>query len=182
MTCIVGLWDQGHIYVGGDSSGSDCQCLMPRNDTKVFRRKEFVIGYTSSFRMGQLLRYRLDPAEKYTHQDVHEWMCTTVVDAIRQTFKTGGFAEIENEQESGGEFIIATHGRLFVVHSDYQVAEPAGGYWAVGSGGLVALGALHVLHDRAMPAQQKVLEALAAAQTHNPFVREPFEVEVWSPA
>ncbi len=61
MTCIVGVVKDGVVYIGGDSAGVSGLRLIKRKDSKVFKRKGFIIGYTSSFRMGQLLRFKLDP-------------------------------------------------------------------------------------------------------------------------
>jgi len=57
MTCIVGLIDKESkkIYMGGDSAGVANYSLSVRKDPKVFKRYGFIFGFTSSFRMGQLL-------------------------------------------------------------------------------------------------------------------------------
>ncbi|KKN17732.1 hypothetical protein LCGC14_0962700, partial [marine sediment metagenome] len=60
MTCIVGFIDDGgKAWMGGDSAGVAGHHTHPRRDPKVFRVGPVLIGYTSSFRMGQLLRYHL---------------------------------------------------------------------------------------------------------------------------
>ncbi|WP_245320978.1 hypothetical protein [Bradyrhizobium sp. NAS96.2] len=53
MTCIVGLVDKGQVFIGGDSAGVNAErlALVVRNDRKVFRNGDFVMGFTSSFRM-----------------------------------------------------------------------------------------------------------------------------------
>ena len=59
MTCIVGLVHEGVVYIGGDSAGVGGMSLTVRADEKVFQNGEFLMGFTTSFRMGQLLRYSL---------------------------------------------------------------------------------------------------------------------------
>ena len=51
MTCIVGLVENGVVYIGGDSSGVGGWNLMLRKDRKVFRVGEALLGFTSSFRL-----------------------------------------------------------------------------------------------------------------------------------
>lgn len=57
MTCIVGLVDGDRVILGGDSAGIAGWHLQLRADEKVFRNGPYAIGFTTSFRMGQILRY-----------------------------------------------------------------------------------------------------------------------------
>jgi len=59
MTCIVGIQHDGRVYIGGDSAGVAGYSITSRADAKVFTVGPYVMGFTSSFRMGQLLRYGL---------------------------------------------------------------------------------------------------------------------------
>jgi ATP-dependent protease HslVU (ClpYQ) peptidase subunit len=63
MTCIVGVNHNGNIYIGGDSAGVAGLQLQIRSDEKVFLTGDFIMGFTTSFRMGQLLRYAFSPPE-----------------------------------------------------------------------------------------------------------------------
>jgi hypothetical protein len=97
------------------------------------------MGFTTSFRMGQLLHHAFKaPKPK---GDLARFMATVFVDALRACLKDGGWARKDPEQEQAGTFLVGVPGRLFAVHDDYQIAEPAGGYAAVGCGGDLALGA-----------------------------------------
>ena len=60
MTCIIGLKHADRIYIGGDRCGAAGYSVTVRTESKVFMREDsldrpFLFGYTSSFRMGQLL-------------------------------------------------------------------------------------------------------------------------------
>jgi len=57
MTCIVGLVENGKVYIGGDSAGVAGLDITTRKDEKVFQKENMIFGFTSSFRMGQILRY-----------------------------------------------------------------------------------------------------------------------------
>lgn len=62
MTCIAGIVDSlGNIHIAADSAGYAEGSVTIRIDEKVFIRNEFIFGITSSFRMGQLLRFSLKP-------------------------------------------------------------------------------------------------------------------------
>ena len=64
MTCIVGLVHEGTVFIGGDSAGVAGLSLVVRADEKVFRNGDFLMDFTTSFRMGQLLRYNPDSPPK----------------------------------------------------------------------------------------------------------------------
>lgn len=172
MTVIVGLVHKHRVHMGGDSAGVAGYALTIRTDTKVFATGPYVMGFTSSFRMGQLLRHALQaPAPE---GGLDRFMCTTFVDSVRACLKDGGWAKKDADQEQGGTFLVGVHGHLYTVDSDYQVAEPADGYAAVGCGDELALGALHTTTTLGMKPQARLTAALAAAAHHSAGVRGPY--------
>jgi hypothetical protein len=176
MTCIVGLVDRGYVYMGGDSAGVSGWDLVERADRKVFRNGEFIMGFTSSFRMGQLLAFGFDPPKPTIGKDLFGYMVTDFVDAARQRLKDGGFATKKDEAEVGGNFLVGVGGRLFNIGSDYQVGESAHGYDACGCGAQIALGSLRSTR-RWRDAKARIAEALDAGETFSAGVRRPFFID-----
>ena len=175
MTAIVGLKHEGIVFIGGDSAGVAGYDLTVRADTKVFRREGFVFGFTTSFRMGQLLRFKLKLPRHHPDDDVYEFMCVAFIDAVRKCLKDGGWASKENENEKGGTFIVGFKGRLFVIDSDYQVGEPVDSFAAVGCGQSYALGSLISTGDR--KPRDRVRLALEAAERFSAGVCGPFIIQ-----
>jgi 20S proteasome alpha/beta subunit len=175
MTCIVGITDGRTVTIGGDSAGSDGWHVAVRSDSKVFQVGPYLMGFTTSYRMGQLLRYSLNVGEPDTW-DVDRFMVTTFIEAVRECLSTGGYARIENGQEQGGQFLVGIHGRLYVVGDDYQIGHTISGYAAVGSGYLVALGSLHSTATSPVSSRQRAVMALEAAAELTEGVRAPFTV------
>ena len=177
MTCIVGLVENdGRVVMGGDSAGCSGWELTVRADTKVFENGPFLFGFTNSFRMGQLLRYAFHPPDRSDDVAPYRFMVTTFVDAVRACLSMGGFARKENEAESGGTFLVGYQGALYCIQSDYQVAQAADEFAAVGCGAQIALGALYA--NRGKPTEERVLEALRAAERFSNGVRAPFAIKV----
>jgi ATP-dependent protease HslVU (ClpYQ) peptidase subunit len=181
MTCIVGLVESDRVYIGADSAGVESHrlALTVRADAKVFLRGPFIIGFTASFRMGQLLMHALHVPLREPTQDVFEFMVTTFVDAVRDCLKKGGFAEKEKEAERGGTFLVGYAGRLFTVEGDYQVAEQMVSYAACGCGDSIALGSLHSTWG--LPPPVRITKALEAAEAFSAGVRGPFRTLVLEP-
>lgn len=178
MTCIVGLVDEGKVYMGADSAGVSGSDLRVRKDPKVFRNGDFLIGFTSSFRMGQLLRYGLEVpvATRGSYIDTYEFMVREFVTAVRTCLKGGGCASKRDEVESGGQFLVGYEGRLFDIEEDYQVAEYVTPYAAVGDGVNYALGSLYSTSGMGYRASDRLKTALNAAEEFCSSIRRPFVV------
>lgn len=172
MTCIVGVVSDGVVHLGGDSAGTAGLERTLRRDPKVFRVGEFVLGFTSSFRMGQLLQHRLTPPAIPEGADLHAYMVTEFVDAVRELFDDGGYTKDKGGRESGGTFLVGVRGRLFQIADDFQVGESLDGYDACGCGQAYALGVLHA--TRANQPFNRLELALEAAAYHNAGVSGPF--------
>lgn len=176
MTCIVGIEDDSGVTIGGDSAASTDSLTATRLGPKVFRAGPYLIGYTSSFRMGDLLQYAFTPPEPPRLSGLDRHMVTVFIDAVRECFDDGGFSRRSDNAEAGGEFLVAVSGRLYEICSDYQVGRPRGGYAAVGSGGTLALGSLATTAAFKMTTRDRVTAALTAASIHDPFVSPPFTI------
>jgi ATP-dependent protease HslVU (ClpYQ) peptidase subunit len=144
VTCIVGVKTETGVLLAGDALGSNGWSGTPYKAPKVFRlSRQVAAGFTSSFRMGQLLQHHLTLPT--LHGDELAWTISELVPVIRQTFKDHGYAEVRNNEETGGTFLLAIRARLFVVQGDYAVLETRHPYDAVGCGQDYAMGAMHAL-------------------------------------
>ena len=173
MTCVVGIESIEGVTIGVDSASSNGHTVHPSASGKLFRNGPLLLGFTTSWRMGQLLRYSMYVPTLDTW-DVDRWMATTFIDTVRRTLKDGGWASLKDGAEEGGTFLVGIAGRLYTVHGDYQATRSGHGYNSVGSGSTVALGALHSAADK--PAHERAIAALTAAAEHVTSVAAPFEV------
>lgn len=189
MTCIVGVEHNGKVYVGGDSAGSDGYTLEIRAASKVFTKAGYtedyapvpwVMGFTTSFRMGQLLRHKLELPRlpKDGTDDLEAFMVTSFVDAVREALRAGGWLTKANERERGGTFLVGVRGQLFAIYDDLQVGRVVDGYAAVGSGDHLALGAMYATNATELAAdpEARLTLALKAAARHAAGVAGPFTV------
>ncbi len=173
MTCIVGLVHRGTVWIGGDSLGTAYLDSVHRADPKVFRSDGFVFGFTSSYRMGQLLRYQLKVPVR-GRSELMRYMATDFIEAIRGCLKSGGYTVVKDNQESGGSFLVAHAGRLFRIEDDFQVGETRIGFDAVGYGFAYALGSLW--ESRGKRPRDRVRKALEAAERFSAGVQRPFTI------
>ena len=176
MTIIAALIHDGTIYMGADSAGVAGYDLTVRADRKVFTNGPYVIGFTSSFRMGQLLRWKLNDPDRDPRVDVEKFMCTAFVDAVRALMNENGCGHRMNNVDSCGNFLVGYAGRLFNIGGDYQVGENSEGFDAVGCGDNLALGALYATRGHPDP-RERLLLALETAERFSAGVRGPFHIE-----
>jgi len=174
MTCIVGVAQDGKAYIGADSASSDGYVVQATMVPKVFRTGQFAIGYTSSFRMGQILQYYLDVQPQDGEACDLEYMVRRFVPAVRQCLKENGFAKVENNVESGGTFLVGYRGAVYVIDSDFQVNTYRDGFAACGCGEHYALGVLKALED--LLPDERVMRALEVSAHFSPSVLGPFSV------
>ena len=175
MTCIVGLINDGKVFIGGDSAGVHGLHVRTRADRKIFKNGRFVFGFTSSFRMGQILQFSFVPPKHHADTDVFKFMVTDFVNAVRKVLQSGGYALKDKERESGGTFLVGYESRLFTVCDDYQVAEVSLPYAACGCGEQYAIGALFATSK--ITPRRRIKIALEAAEENSGGVRGPFHIE-----
>lgn len=178
MTCIIGFVKKGTVYMGADSAGASGWNIKIRKDPKIFKKGKFIIGYTTSFRMGQLIRFKMKIPRQPKGIAEYEYMCTLFVDSLRDCFKKGGYVKIENNVEKGGDFLVGYKGKLYHVSEDFQVGEVAYPFNAVGCGSEYALGALISIHSLTAAGPELIIKnALKAAEEFSNGVRGPFVIE-----
>lgn len=175
MTCIIGLVENGKVYMGGDSAAGDqytSHAIVTH--PKIFINGDFLIGYTTSFRMGQLLEHHLTVEPKQVGMSDMAYMVRVFIEATRKCFKKFAFAEVENNQETGGQFLVGYNGNLYEVHSNFQVNQWKSSFWACGCGFEQALVAMHLLRD--LPARDRIEQALAAVAEFSRWVAPPLHI------
>lgn len=176
MTAIVGIVEDGKVWLGGDSAGVGGLSLQTRSDPKVFKNGETGIGYTSSFRMGQILEHHLTMPTPYESEDGMPYMVKRFVPSVKHALKEHGFQTTRDGQDAGGTFLVGYRGELYEVEDDYQVARVRQTYHACGCGRDLALGSLFTTEQFDLRPRDRINMALSAAAEFSAGVRGPFHV------
>lgn len=177
MTAIVAIVEKGKIWMGGDSASMDVgsYSIDICKDSKVFINGNFIIGFTSSFRMGQLLQYSLEVPDKGHGVSDEKYMSTVFIDCVRECFKKGGYMTIENGVEKGGFFLVGYNKKLYEIEPDFHVRIPSNNYYVCGCGGDICLGSL--FSTKGKEPKERIKIALNAAARFSAGVRGPFIIE-----
>ncbi len=142
MTCIIGYQEENSCYMGVDSCSSDEDAEWISKISKIFVKDGLLFSFAGSFRMGQILRYRLKVPHTYNYSSKEEYMNTVFIDAVRICFEEGGFAHLVDGEETIGSFLVALGGEIFHVQEDLHVAQFVDGIYADGVGVDIARGFL----------------------------------------
>lgn len=176
MTCIVGVIGNKQVILAADSLASTAhtkeEVLTPKLisletteiiDNHMLNPVKIGIGYTSSFRMGDILTYNFSPPKIQKNQPLTEYMVKEFIPELIDCFDKHSFTRSVNAVKEGGCFLVAIKERLFIVQTDFSVLEPTTGYSAVGSGSDLALGSLHTSAMLIQDAKQAAELAVKAA-------------------
>lgn len=178
MTCIVGIETENGIIMGADSCGASGWDYMISDIKKVFNADNFLIGATTSFRMSQLLQYKLKVPTKPDGQEDFEYMCTTFIDTVLSLFKDNNFTEYKNGRPSGGDFLVGYNNKIYKVFEDFQVnRNKIFNFNSCGGGDRYALGSLYSTKDLFIEDKDRVLKALDTASKFSNGVFPPFYIE-----
>ncbi|MCC6315425.1 MAG: hypothetical protein IT337_15580 [Thermomicrobiales bacterium] len=168
MTCIVGVVENGTIYMGSDSQVTCGWAKYPLADSmpKVFCKGEMLIGACGQMRANNVLRHNFTPPPHHPAEteDV-TYIALHVVDALRETFKAAGVAKISESVEQNGEstFMIGYRGKLYKIAHDWATVQIAAPYLAIGSGQEYAYGVLFATEKK--NPRNRITTALEAAST-----------------
>lgn len=176
MTCIVAVKEKGKIYLGGDSCGVSGLDYSIRKDKKVFKNGEMVFGFTSSFRMGQILQYSYTLPKHPSKMSDFRYLCSTFITSIIDVFTEHKYIKNPGAVVEGGIFIIGYRGNLYKCWQDFQVELVYEDYLACGCGESYALGALRVMEKTKTHPRKKVEKALKVAESFSAGVKAPFNI------
>lgn len=150
MTCIIAIKNKdGSVTLGADKLGSNGHTKTMVVDPKIFKNGDFYFGFTSSFFMGQLLKYKFSPPPMVQGQDIDSYLFVTVREALTKLFvdaKFGSISSEKNDEPVFGTYILVYQGRIFKVLSNTSIIELSD-VVSVGCGAETALGAIYALRE-----------------------------------
>lgn len=170
MTCIAAIIDSDGVgHIACDSVGADDSTKSVYLNRKIFTVSDMLIGWCGSYRMGQILQYRLSLPTATVDQDLDHWLHVDFVDAVRNVLKENGFLRVENNAEAGGTFLIVVAGRIFTMQGDLSLLESTDHFEACGSGEDYARATMNCLVNSGIEDPAVILtQAIEAATKYVP--------------
>lgn len=180
MTIIVAASWNGSAYIGSDQAGTDGWGVQGQHGIKLHQAPFGWLGYTGSYRTIQVVRRALRQVETIDGDGGMEDLVGTIETALHSAGWSRS-ASGELPKCSDLYLLVVTYsGAIYTVQSDLAFLRHDH-FAAVGSGYQVALGALHVAHDRGAHPAVAVRGALGAACDIIASCAGPAEpVQVWT--
>lgn len=161
MTCIAALVDsKGAAHIASDTLGSNSWTKDCYRAPKIFARDGFLFGYAGSYRMGQVLQYKLHIPPAKVGQDLDTYMHTDFIDSVEQSFKD---ASVDSPR---GTFLVVVEQRIFQVQSDLSLLESVDPFDSVGSGEDYARAAMRTMFDLGQTNGKKILTQAIRTAAH----------------
>lgn len=177
MTTIIGVQYDGFCELVADSlvSNDAGRTWIHPDMTKINRRGQYLIAGAGEVAACDVAQHIWDPPapNEKDKRDLYHFMITKVVPSLRDCLKANGYNFDKEEDGSANnrfQFLIAVNGELFDIGDDLSVMRDADGYYGVGSGSDIALGALHAGAD--------AKEAVEIACKISAFSSLPLQVEI----
>ena len=99
-------------------------------------------------------------------KDIYHFIIAKAVPSLKNCFKDQDYKWQEADDETKFAFLIAVAGEVFDIADDFAVSMSSTGFYAVGSGSSLAIGALE--------AGASINKALEIASIHDPYTGGPF--------
>ncbi len=171
MSCVVGLLQNGKLYLGADGfATTEGGERRPIICNKIFTNNSYLIGFTGSVRHGQIL----GPKHFKPPESIYDF-----ADAVREIFAEKGamLTSEVGQQIHASNLLLGYHGRLYEVLIDFQLNEVFGSYTAIGSGSPYAMGSLYAT-KKWNSAEKRIMNALKAATEFDTSCGLPYQIEV----
>lgn len=181
MTLIVGIIDDGIVYMAGDSSLSDGRTIRPAADPKVFRFNELIIGTSGSCIIPDIID-TMDPQIFWAGKNINPRVAVfDFVLAVKAELEKRGLMFSHEGQAAMPDFsnmLIGYRGRLFTVQHDFSLVEYAQQYAVIGANEEIAIGVLISLleHAEPKPPTEILTTTLEIVSRVSPNIIPPFHV------
>lgn len=159
MTCIITMKDKNNkVWIAGDKLGSNGYNKNLYKDPKVFKVGPFHFGYTTSFYMGQLLKYHWVQPTRNMHIEDDEYIFRDVMNSLKSLFDKNHFGKIKADREPDfGDFLMVYKNRIFKVQYNMSMLE-VDDFACVGCGAETAYGVVDALIKHTEYEPEKLLK------------------------
>jgi ATP-dependent protease HslVU (ClpYQ) peptidase subunit len=180
MTTIIGIQQKNGCVLVADSLVTDesGRKFWHPEMKKIAERGSFLVAGSGEVLPCDIIQHNWEPPipTSKDKQDLYHFMVSKVVPTLRHCLTDNGYNFDEAHDKKDGErfhLLIAINGVIFDVDQELSITMNADGVYAIGSGGEIALGAIHAGAD-AYEAMEIV--SRLSAYTAGPFIsKEQFK-------
>ena len=175
MTTILGVQNADGCVIASDSRVAEGGKIYTHPKmVKAIERGSYIIAGAGGYRALQVVLHGWEPpfVNAKAKQNLYEFVINKVATSLKTTLVEAGIEFNKGSEDSDNKFelqlLIAINGNIFEIDSEFSVSMNDTGFYAIGSGGDYALGALH--------AGVTVLDAMRIAALNNNGTSAPFHI------
>lgn len=191
MTVLAAFQGNGFAVIGADSRATEESgdyFILANKKITWDRNEQYLYAISGASRGGNLLQQGWYPPDAPAFIDVDsldEFMTQTFLPQLRDVFVENGYEGVNLNGDSAfhdGFFLVAVHGIVYPIFSDYSWDRDIRNIYTGGSGGQVALGVMKALEihkcaDDPKAAAKIIKKAIEYACESNAFCSLPVIVE-----
>jgi hypothetical protein len=170
MTTIIAVQHKNGVKFGADSLVTANRKFNHPRMVKISQRGQFIIAGAGEAAACDIAQHLWTPPNPMAtdKKDIYHFVIAKVVPSLKQCFKENEY-KWDKDSDDGDynfAFLIAVCGEVFDIADDFAVSLDSSGFYGVGSGSSLALGALE--------AGAGIEQALEIASKHDPYTGAPY--------
>ena len=173
MTTIIGVEYANRCVILGDSRiVGDSKIYSHPDMVKVVTNGNYLVGVAGDVRALQVVLHTWKPPVLLAKDknNIFQFMVNKVAPSLKQLLADAGLLDSKSpDKDFEINIIVGLNGQLFEIDSDFAVSRNSDGYYAIGTGGDYALGALYA---GVTPEQAAEIAAVNDSKTAGPFTTE----------
>lgn len=146
MTTLIGVqYENGCLLVADSRTTDDSGKIYSHPEVKkIAERGPLLVAGSGEVLPCDVLQHIWEPPpmSKADRLDTYHYMIAKAMPSLRKCLNENGFNFDEPKTEARFQFLIAANGELFDIDDDLSVSRSDTGFYAAGSGGAYAMGAL----------------------------------------
>lgn len=154
MTTIIAAQGEKWAVVGYDSLVSDeggRSFILGRGSSKVVKNGQYLLGAAGDVRAINILAHVFAPPKpnELIGTRLDKFVTSKFIPALRACFEDQGYAPRESKEtaQHGSVVLVAVNGTIYEIDEDYSWVRGSTGIYTAGTGGDVALGAMHAMSN-----------------------------------
>lgn len=168
MTTIVAVQHADKVVIGADSLTTGTRKYNHPAMVKITERNNYLIAGSGEVAACDIAQHIWIPPTPTAEdkKDLYHFMIAKVVPSLKKAFKENEYKWDSDDDETKFAFLIALEGEVFDIADDFAVCLDTAGFYGVGSGSPLALGALR--------SGASLEDALKIAAEIDPYTAGPF--------
>ena len=180
MTAIVGIQLKNAAVLAADSRiTSDDKPYTAKGIRKVITKGEYIYAFAGDDQAASIAEYLWVPPKVSRTMDADKFMMSKVLPSLRKAMIDNGYEPEAADKDAGFDALIAFNGIIYEISHYYSFSRDDGGFYAIGGGGNLALGAVAMVAPKTIKdAEEVAIKAIQISANYNTTVGGETQVTV----